>query len=234
MHRQGGYTFTPVGVAQGWDPTSYQRAAKALIQMGYRHIAVGGLVRSRTEDVLRTLTAIKEVLPFGIQMHLFGVNRPEYARSFSQAGVTSFDSASRLRRAWMDGRQNYLLDDASFTAVRVPEAASLAARRHKALQDAETKEGAGKPKEAAELRERWRVQVGAHEELRRERSEHSPYFARTTGTRRPLTRRSPQWLHMQTWRATGPRGLRATMRGPCVSVRGNAARVPSAARSASR
>jgi len=139
QHRSGGYTFTPVGVAQGWDPSSYQRAARALVRMGYTHIAVGGLVRSRTEDVLRVLASIKEELPSGMQVHLFGVNRPEYARQFTALGVTSFDSASRLRRAWMDGRQNYFLQDNSYTAIRIPEAQALVKKKpdldaHRAVQ----------------------------------------------------------------------------------------------------
>lgn len=135
-HRRGGYTFTPVGVAQGWDPASYQRAARALVKMGYTHIAVGGLVRSRTIDVLKTLAAIKEELPTGMRMHLFGVNRPEYASHFAALGVTSFDSASRLRRAWMDGRRNYFLRDDSFTAIRIPEAQHLAKKRGLAVERA--------------------------------------------------------------------------------------------------
>lgn len=137
QHHSGGYTFTPVGVAQGWDPASYRRAAHALVRMGYEHIAVGGLVRSRTEEVLRVLAAIHEELPPGMQVHLFGVNRPEFASQFAALGVTSFDSASRLRRAWMDGRKNYFLQDTSFTAIRIPEAQTLAKKTSLKLDIAE-------------------------------------------------------------------------------------------------
>ncbi|MEY2976648.1 MAG: tRNA-guanine transglycosylase DpdA [Prochlorotrichaceae cyanobacterium] len=42
-HRKHGYTFTPIGVAQGWDPESYAEAVKALIEMGYNFIAIGGV-----------------------------------------------------------------------------------------------------------------------------------------------------------------------------------------------
>jgi len=126
LHRSGGYSFTPVGVAQGWDPPSYQRAVAALVKIGYRYIAIGGLVRSRTEDILRTLVAIQPELPSGMQVHLFGVNRPEYVYTFAGLGVTSFDSASRLRRAWMDGRHNYFLGEDAYTAIRIPEARALA------------------------------------------------------------------------------------------------------------
>lgn len=129
QHRAGGYTFTPVGVAQGWDPPSYARAARALMKMGYTHIAAGGLVRSQTEDVVRVLAAIQPELRPGTQLHLFGVNRPEQIGDFARLGVTSFDSASRLRRAWMDGRRNYFLGNSAYTAIRVPEARLLARKK---------------------------------------------------------------------------------------------------------
>ena len=120
-HQRGGFTFTPIGVAQGWDVASYQMAARALVQMGYTYIAVGGLVRSSADEIIRTLQAIKEELRNGMRVHLFGVSRPEHAATFAQLGVTSFDSASRLRRAWMDGRRNYFLEDLTFTAIRIPD-----------------------------------------------------------------------------------------------------------------
>ncbi len=97
--------------------------------MGYRYIAIGGLVRNQTRDIIKVLSAVQEVLPHGMQVHLFGVSRPELMRDFQHLGVTSFDSASRLRRAWMDGRRNYFLDEEAFTAIRVPEARSLVRRR---------------------------------------------------------------------------------------------------------
>lgn len=126
LHRSGRYTFTPVGVAQGWDPSSYRRAVEALVKMGYEYIAIGGLVRSQTSDILKILSAVKPELPSHLQVHLFGVNRPEYAGVFADLGVTSFDSASRLRRAWLDGRRNYFIGELAYTAIRIPDARTLA------------------------------------------------------------------------------------------------------------
>ncbi|OGR24296.1 MAG: hypothetical protein A2139_04930 [Desulfobacca sp. RBG_16_60_12] len=126
LHRRGRYELTPIGVAQGWDPPSYRRAAHALVKMGYEYVAVGGLARSRTPDVVRVLESVQEELKPGTRVHLFGVNRPEHLGLFASLGVTSFDSASRLRRAWMDGRRNYFLGDRAHTAIRIPEARALA------------------------------------------------------------------------------------------------------------
>src|SRR5690606_12263850 len=84
------------------------------------------LVRSQNSQILRVLEAIQEELRPGTQVHLFGVSRPEHVQTFARLGVTSFDSASRLRRAWMDGRRNYFLGDAAYSAIRIPEAHGLA------------------------------------------------------------------------------------------------------------
>jgi len=138
--RRPSYRFTPVGVAQGWSPGSYAKAARELIKMGYGHIAAGGLVRSATRDViavLRAIQAVQEEEQSKVPLHLFGVNRPEFIETFAALGVTSFDSASRLRRAWMDGRRNYFFGDVSFSAIRIPEARTLAKKRD--LDEAEVR-----------------------------------------------------------------------------------------------
>lgn len=168
-HKRAGYHFTPVGVAQGWDPHSYQRAAAALIAMGYKYIAVGGLVRSTTESILQTLGAVQEVLPAHTQMHLFGVNRPECIQMFGALGVTSFDSASWLRRAWMDGRVNYFLDNERFAAIRIPDSTNLMRRRERELRKADELEKAEKPGAAQAIRLRWFDEVDQAEICRRER-----------------------------------------------------------------
>lgn len=153
-HHNGECRFTPIGVAQGWNPASYREAVRQLLgmrrgQMEYRHIAIGGLVRSTTADVLRILQEIRHELRGGTQVHLFGVNRPEYAQAFVELGVTSFDSASRLRRAWMDGRRNYFLGNCAYSAIRIPFAASVLKALQK--QGREVDEAAVRRLEAAAL-----------------------------------------------------------------------------------
>ncbi len=54
--------FTPVGIAQGWSPGSYARAAKELQKLGYKYIAMGGMVPLKTTEILASLRKVKEVL----------------------------------------------------------------------------------------------------------------------------------------------------------------------------
>jgi hypothetical protein len=53
-HREKGYQFTPIGVAQGWDPESYAEAVKANIAIGYDYIALGKLDKAKTLKLLKT------------------------------------------------------------------------------------------------------------------------------------------------------------------------------------
>jgi len=122
-HRRARLQWTPIGAVQGWDDASYASAAKKYVAMGYRYIALGGLVRSTTADILRILAAVHEVVPPSVGLHLFGLARLPAMAQFARLGVTSVDSASYLRRAWMgSGGQNYLAPDGQFyTAIRIPQ-----------------------------------------------------------------------------------------------------------------
>ncbi len=121
-HNKAGLKWEPIGAVQGWDPASYALAAKSYVQMGYRYIALGGLVRNSTKDIFKLLQAVHEVVPKGVNVHLFGIARPEALRQFSDLGVTSVDSASHLRRAWLVARDNYfILDGDSYSSLRIPE-----------------------------------------------------------------------------------------------------------------
>lgn len=121
-HRKLGLKWEPIGAVQGWDPESYANAVTAYIKMGYKRVALGGLVRSSTKEILTVLQEVKPRLNPGIDVHLFGIARPEAIPTFAALGVTSVDSASHLRRAWLVAHDNYFtLDGTSYSAVRIPE-----------------------------------------------------------------------------------------------------------------
>jgi hypothetical protein len=120
-HQMGGYTFTPVGVAQGWSPETYAAAVKDNISMGYDYIAIGGLARATSKEIISILTEIRPHLAENTRLHLFGVARINAIPVFRHLGVTSFDSASPLRRAWLGSGANYhTLTSKMYTAARIP------------------------------------------------------------------------------------------------------------------
>ncbi len=121
QYRAGNYTFLPSGIAQGWDPKSYRDAVADLIDMGYEHISLGGLVRTTSRDIVTILDEIKPLLREYNQVHLFGIARPDALEAFAQRGVTAMDSASHLRRAWLGTGSNYFCEDGKkYAAIRVP------------------------------------------------------------------------------------------------------------------
>lgn len=116
-----GLNLQPVGAAQGWSPNSFADSVQQLQSMGYRRIALGGMVPLKTKDILDCLMAIDTVRLPTTELHLLGITRVEAMEAFSDHGVTSFDSTSAFRQAFMDRRNNYHTEHDSFVAVRVPQ-----------------------------------------------------------------------------------------------------------------
>ena len=120
-HRARGCSFEPIGVAQGWSPSSYAASVQALQAIGYERIAIGGLAALKTPEILAVLEVIAQVRDPDTQLHLLGVTRTEHVASFQGYGVTSVDSTSPFRQAFKDDRDNYYGADRTWVALRVPQ-----------------------------------------------------------------------------------------------------------------
>ncbi|MFI8775100.1 tRNA-guanine transglycosylase DpdA [Gordonia sp. NPDC062954] len=114
-------TVAPIGAAQGWDPPSYAESVAALQKMGYTRIALGGMIALRTPDIVDCLLAIDDIRSSDVGLHLLGISRIENFDNFRSLGVTSFDSTSAFRQAFMDDRDNYHTADTTYAAIRVPQ-----------------------------------------------------------------------------------------------------------------
>lgn len=141
IHRSGGYQFVPIGSVQGITASHYADFVREYVEMGYQHIALGGLVRRKDSEILEIVAAVREALQVqtrgeseNVWVHLFGVLRPKLQPSFQILGVSSFDSASYFRRAWMSSDKNYLTADAKtleekwYGTIRIPFSSSKAMR----------------------------------------------------------------------------------------------------------
>ncbi|WP_330340138.1 tRNA-guanine transglycosylase DpdA [Streptomyces sp. NBC_00557] len=111
----------PLGAAQGWSPASYADSVARLQDMGYKRIALGGMVPLKSHEIIACLDKIKEVRHEGTELHLLGITRIASMEEFWDRGVTSFDSTSAFRQAFMDERNNYHTDKGTYTAIRVPQ-----------------------------------------------------------------------------------------------------------------
>ncbi len=128
-----GRPFEPVGAAQGWDPTSYADSVRQLQEMGYRRIALGGMVPLKTRDILGALVAVAAVRAPGVSLHLLGVTRVNSMNEFRALGVDSFDSTSPFRQAFMDDRDNFHTMDGHYTAMRIPQVDANSALKRRIL-----------------------------------------------------------------------------------------------------
>ena len=99
--------FSPIGVAQGWSPRSYTAGVSSLQKMGFRTIALGGMVTLRTPQIIEVLAAVSEVRAADTSFHLLGVTRLDRMSEFESFGVRSFDSTSPLMQALKDAKDNY-------------------------------------------------------------------------------------------------------------------------------
>jgi hypothetical protein len=124
VHEEVGARFIPVGVVQGVTAADYAKQIPDYIEMGYSHLALGGLVPRNDGDILEVVTGVvakfdgTTARPW---LHLLGVFRPKLQDQFRRLGVNSFDSASYFRKAWLRSGQNYLGANGNwYAAVRVP------------------------------------------------------------------------------------------------------------------
>ena len=127
-----------IGVAQGWDVNSYRKAVCELLSIGYDYIGLGGLARSPTgntefsnsKTIYNVVRGVNlevrkwmEKTKKKIDIHIFGVTRPEIMPELAGYGITSFDSASFLRKAWLRTNKNYYtLNGKFYGAIRIPQA----------------------------------------------------------------------------------------------------------------
>ncbi len=121
------YDFEPLGAVQGWSPKSMAKASKKLEKIGFRFLAVGGLVPLKSEKIKDILKNIRDVIKPETRIHLLGFAKAEEIHEFKQFNIFSFDSTSPLIRAFKDKKANfYSLNQQGkldyYAAIRIAQA----------------------------------------------------------------------------------------------------------------
>ena len=119
--------FEPMGAVQGWSPQSIAQAAQEMEKMGYRYLAIGGLVPLKVDVIHQVLQALRATIKPETNIHLLGFAKADSIHQFTGYGITSFDSTSPLIRAFMDEKANYYVPQADgsleyYAAIRIPQA----------------------------------------------------------------------------------------------------------------
>ncbi|WP_321960075.1 tRNA-guanine transglycosylase DpdA [Paraburkholderia sp. J7] len=121
------YPFEPLGAVQGWSPASMADAAVRLEKMGYRYLAIGGLVPLKVDVIKQVLHALRNAIKPETNIHLLGFAKADSIHQFTNFGITSFDSTSPLIRAFKDAKANYYMESPKggldyYAAIRIPQA----------------------------------------------------------------------------------------------------------------
>ncbi|MBD2772007.1 DUF6884 domain-containing protein [Iningainema tapete] len=81
--------------------------AYALYTMGYRHLGIGGLVRSASDysgnlHIIRAIVEKLRSVDSSVHLHVFGLCAPKYASAFQEMNL-SFDGSTHARTAFTEG-----------------------------------------------------------------------------------------------------------------------------------
>lgn len=119
--------FVPLGAVQGWSPQSMADAAIKLEKIGYKYIAIGGLVPLSAPQIHEVLSAIKNKVSPSLKIHLLGFAKAEQIHEFIKYNITSFDSTSPFIRAFKDAKANYYSNKPGggldyYSAIKIPQA----------------------------------------------------------------------------------------------------------------
>jgi hypothetical protein len=96
--------FRPMATLHGMDLDERIQHGKRLVEMGYRHIAIGGIAARASQKalVLSMVLEIRKALP-DVWLHVLGLSSPPYAAAWHEYGVESFDGSSHFKQAFTGG-----------------------------------------------------------------------------------------------------------------------------------
>jgi tRNA-guanine family transglycosylase len=106
------YPVELLGVVQGWDAESYRRCAKEILKLGFKYLAIAG--QRKISLLKESILAIQQEVQQArqpIKIHVLGTGSPQMLNFYVTHGITSFDSATWFRQAWMSGTHNYFMSD---------------------------------------------------------------------------------------------------------------------------
>jgi len=125
--------FQLIVAVQGANTADYLRMYNKFIDKGITSMALGGLVRSPTSDIVHLIDQLIHEIKTSQRapeyLHFFGIARSQLfykINELEELGIeVTFDSASYLRRAWLTSPEtqgNYITQDhKGYTAIRIPK-----------------------------------------------------------------------------------------------------------------
>lgn len=97
-------THKPMAAIHGMTLRERVKNARALADMGYKYLAIGGVAAraARRSLVGEWVTQIRQTVP-DAYLHVLGLTSPSYMRMWSQLGIQSADGSSHFKQAFTAG-----------------------------------------------------------------------------------------------------------------------------------
>ena len=93
-------TFFLYASLQCWDPESARHAAKEYVRMGFKGIAIGGMVpRIRDPEYVKSIVSTVRKAAPKCAIHVFGIGSSKLIPTLLECGADSFDSSGYVRAA---------------------------------------------------------------------------------------------------------------------------------------
>jgi hypothetical protein len=96
--------YTPMAVCHGMDLDERIESIKYLVDLGYKHIAIGGVAARAAQKriVSEMIAEIRKAFP-DIWIHILGLSSPDYTKMWNNLGIDSFDGSSHFKQAFTGG-----------------------------------------------------------------------------------------------------------------------------------
>jgi hypothetical protein len=206
-------SFVPVGTIQGLAPADYAATALLYTQLGYERIALGGLVPLTDDAIRQIVQSVTDALrgkTSAPRIHLFGVYRPKLQPLFRELGISSFDSATYFRKAWLRSGQNYLARSGDwYTAVRVPMTADGRTRQQLLKAGANIEELQALEKRALDALHAYGLHAVGLEETLTAIDAYDAHLPRSSEDASTIRAQYARTLHERPWEQCGCRICRS-------------------------
>jgi hypothetical protein len=97
--------YLPMATIHGFGLDDRINNAKVLHDMGYNHLALGGMAARAAQPkiVFDAVAKVRDAVP-DVWLHVLGLSAPKYAKEWERLGVQSFDGSSHFKQAFTAGK----------------------------------------------------------------------------------------------------------------------------------
>ncbi len=97
-------TMLPMACVHGMDLDERVEHARWLVDLGYKHISIGGLAAraSQKKLVIGWVKEIRKAIP-DAWLHVLGLSSPDYMKTWRETGIQSADGSSHFKQAFTGG-----------------------------------------------------------------------------------------------------------------------------------